>query len=134
VVADEVRKLAERTANATKEINQMSAKIAEVANHALSSMGKVVETTREGVTDAETAQSSIIGIQQSFGEVAKMIDDISASLSEQNAAANELANSTEHIAAMSEENAGAAQSLLVLANALESKAAQVRGAVEVFKV
>src|SRR3989338_6505315 len=112
VVADEVRKLAERTANATSEINQMSAKIGEVANHALSSMGKVVETTREGVADAETAQSSISGIQKSFGEVAKMIDDISASLAEQNTAATGLANSTERVAAMSEENAAAAQSLL----------------------
>ena len=134
VVADEVRKLAERTANATSEINQMSAKIGEVANHALSSMGKVVETTREGVADAETAQSSISGIQQGFGEVARMIDDISASLAEQNTAATGLANSTERVAAMSEENAAAAQSLLELANALESKAAQVRGAVEMFRV
>ena len=134
VVADEVRKLAERTANATNEINLMSAKIGEVANHALSGMGKVVETTREGVTDAETAQSSIGGIQKSFGEVAKMIDDISVSLAEQNVAANDLAKSTERVAAMSEENAGAAQSLLELANALEGKAAQVKGAVEVFRV
>ncbi len=134
VVADEVRKLAERTANATSEINQMSAKIGEVASHALSGMGKVVSTTREGVADAETAQNSIGGIQKSFGEVAKMIDDISASLAEQNVAANDLAKSTERVAAMSEENAGAAQSLLELANALENKAAQVRGAVEVFRV
>ena len=134
VVADEVRKLAERTANATSEINQMSAKIGEVASHALGGMGKVVETTREGVTDAETAQSSIGGIQKSFGEVAKMIDDISVSLAEQNVAANDLAKSTERVAAMSEENAGAAQSLLELANALEGKAAQVKGAVEVFRV
>ena len=134
MVADEVRKLAERTANATNEINQMSTKIGEVVGHALSSMGKVVETTREGVTDAETAQNSIAGIQQSFGKVAKMIDDIPASLAEQNTAATGLANSTEHVAAMSEENAGAAQSLLELANALESKAAQVRGAVEVLGV
>ncbi|MDP2852430.1 MAG: methyl-accepting chemotaxis protein, partial [Gallionella sp.] len=134
VVADEVRKLAERTANATNEINQMSTKIGEVVGRALGSMGKVVETTREGVADAETAQSSITGIQKNFGEVAKMIDDISASLAEQNTAATGLAKSTEHVAAMSEENAGAAQSLLELANALESKAAQVRGAVEVFRV
>jgi len=134
VVADEVRKLAERTANATSEINQMSAKIGEVANHALSGMDRVVKTTREGVADAETAQSSIGGIQKSFGEVAKMIDDISVSLAEQNVAANDLAKSTERVAAMSEENAGAAQGLLELANALENKAAQVRGAVEVFRV
>ena len=134
VVADEVHKLAERTANATNEIKQMSAKIGEAAQHALSGMDKVVSTTHEGVADAETAQNSITGIQQSFGEVVKLIDDISVSLDEQNVAANDLAKSTERVAAMSEENAGAAQSLLKLANVLENKAAQVRGAVEVFKV
>ena len=112
----------------------MSTKIGEVVGHALGSMGKVVETTREGVADAETAQSSIAGIQKNFGDVAKMIDDISDSLAEQNTAATGLANSTERVAAISEENASAAQSLLKLANALESKAAQVRGAVEVFRV
>lgn len=134
VVADEVRKLAERTASATNEINQMSVKIGEVANHALSGMDKVVKTTREGVADSETAQSSIADIQRSFGEVAKVIDDISISLAEQNVAANDLAKSTERVAAMSEENASAAQSLLELANALEGNAAQVRGAVDVFRV
>ncbi len=63
-----------------------------------------------------------------------MIDDISAALAEQNIASTDLAKSTEQVAQMSEENSSAAQSLLQLANALEEKAAQVRGAVEVFRV
>jgi methyl-accepting chemotaxis protein len=134
VVADEVRKLAERTANATNEINEMSARIAEVAGNALGGMDKVVNTTRQGVTDAETAQGSIAAIQQGFGEVSGVIDDISAALAEQNIAATDLAKSTERVAQMSEENSGAAQSLLQLANALEEKASQVRSAVDVFKV
>ncbi len=134
VVADEVRKLAERTANATNEINQMSAKIGEVVGHALDGMDKVVKTTGQGVTDAETAQSSIASIQQSFGEVASAIDEISASLAEQNVAATDLARNTERVAQMSEENSSAAQSLLDLANGLEDKAAEVQAAVEVFRV
>ncbi len=134
VVADEVRKLAERTANATSEINEMSARIGEVANNALNGMDKVVNTTRQGVADAETAQGSIASIQQSFGEVSGVIDDISAALAEQNIASTDLAKSTERVAQMSEENSSSAQSLLQLANALEEKAAQVRGAVEVFRV
>ena len=92
VVADEVRKLAERTASATNEINQMSSKIGEVANNALSGMDKVVKTTRQGVVDAETAQTSIKNIQSSFAEVSAVIDDIASALQEQNAAATELAN------------------------------------------
>ncbi|MFA6921493.1 MAG: methyl-accepting chemotaxis protein [Gallionella sp.] len=134
VVADEVRKLAERTANATTEINQMSGKIAQVAAHALNSMDKVVSTTRQGVADAESAQGSNTQIQHSFTEVADAIDEISSSLAEQNSAAASLAQSTERISSMSEENAGAAQSLLSLANDLEGRAREVRHAVEVFRV
>ena len=134
VVADEVRKLAERTANATNEINQMSGKIGEVAAHALGGMDKVVTTTRQGVTDAETAQSSISLIQQSFAEVAGVIDEISSSLAEQNSAAAELAQSTERVAAMSEENSNAAQGLLGMANELEGRAREVRHAVDAFRV
>ena len=134
VVADEVRKLAERTASATNEINQMSGKIGDVAGHALSGMDKVVKTTKQGVGDAETAQTSIKNIQSNFGEVAAVIDDIAAALEEQNAAATELAKSTERVSQMSEENSGAAQSLLSLANDLEARAREVHNAVEVFKV
>jgi len=134
VVADEVRKLAERTAGATNEINQMSSKIGEVANHALSGMDKVVKTTQQGVGDAETAQVSIKNIQDSFGEVSGVIDDIASALVEQTAAANELAKSTEKVSQMSEENSNSAQHLLGLANDLEAKAREVRNSVEVFKV
>jgi len=134
VVADEVRKLAERTANATNEINQMSSKIGEVANNALNGMDNVVKTTRQGVGDAETAQASIKNIQTSFGEVSGVIDEIAPALEEQNAAATELAKSTERVAQMSEENSGAARGLLGLANELEGKAREMRQAVEVFKV
>ncbi|OGT23036.1 MAG: hypothetical protein A2342_03535 [Gallionellales bacterium RIFOXYB12_FULL_54_9] len=134
VVADEVRKLAERTANATTEINQMSGKIGVVAANALSSMDKVVNATRQGVADAETAQASISLIQHSFAQVADVIDEISGSLVEQNAAATDLAQSTERVSSMSEENAGSAQSLLNLANDLEEKAREVRQTVDVFRV
>ncbi len=134
VVADEVRKLAERTANATTEINQMSGKIGTVAVNALNGMDKVVATTRQGVVDAETAQNSIALIQQSFAEVSGVIDEISTALAEQNMAAVELAKNTERVSSMSEENACAAKSLLTLATGLEAKAREVRHAVEVFKV
>ncbi|OGT24730.1 MAG: hypothetical protein A3K00_08365 [Gallionellales bacterium RIFOXYD2_FULL_52_7] len=134
VVADEVRKLAERTANATLEINQMSAQIADVAKNALKGMDAVVATTREGVSDAESAQASIGHVRQGFGEVAGVIEDISAALTEQAVAANELAKNTERVAQMSEENSQAAGALLQLAGELESRAGQVRSAVEVFRV
>lgn len=134
VVADEVRKLAERTAKATQEINQMSTKIGEVANHALSGMDSVVKTTRQGVDDAETAQVSIASIQTNFADVAQAIDDISAALAEHTASTTGLAKNTERVAQMSGDNADAAQSLLQLANDLEIKAQQMRNGVDAFRV
>jgi methyl-accepting chemotaxis protein len=97
-------------------------------------MDKVVATTRQGVADAEVAQGSITNIQQSFAEVAGVIDDISAALAEQNTAATDLAKNTEQVAQMSEENSGAASSLLQLANELKDRAGQVKDAVGIFKV
>jgi methyl-accepting chemotaxis protein len=134
VVADEVRKLAERTASATNEINQMSAKIGSVASNALSSMDNVVKTTRQGVGDAETAQTSIKNIQSGFSEVSAVIDEIAPALEEQNSAASELAKSTERVSQMSEENSGAARNLQNLANELEGKAGEMLDAVEIFKL
>lgn len=134
VVADEVRKLAERTANSTNEINQMSTRISEAISHALEGMSKVVKSTNQGVADAETAQSAITNIQQGFGGVVSMIDEISVSLTEQNVAATDLAKNTERVAQMSEENSSAAQGLLDLASQLELKAAEVTKTVGVFRV
>jgi methyl-accepting chemotaxis protein len=134
VVADEVRKLAERTAAATSEINAMSEKIGNVAGSALSGMGEVVAITQQGVGDAGSAETSIAGIQKSFGEVVTVIDDIAAALAEQNIAATELAKGTERVSQMSEENSGAAQNLLAMATELQAGANQVREVVSKFKV
>lgn len=62
------------------------------------------------------------------------IDEISNALAEQDIAAANLAQSTERVAAMSEENANAAQSLLSLAKDMEGGAREVRQAVDVFRV
>ena len=134
VVADEVRKLAERTAKATDEINRMSAQIGDVASHALNGMDSVVNTTRQGVVDAETAQGAIATIQSNFVDVDRAIDDIATALAEHTASANDLAKNTQRVARMSGENADAAQSLLRFANELETKAGQLRTGVDAFKV
>jgi len=96
--------------------------------------GEVVNTTRQGVDEAELARNSIKDIQSGFAEVTGVIDEIAPALEEQNAAASELAKSTERVSQMSEENSGAAQSLLSLATELETKAREMRSGVEVFKV
>lgn len=134
VVADEVRKLAERTGAATDAINKMSVEIGEVAHHALGGMGMVVNTAKKGVNEAIAAQESMELIQKSFERVSGIIDDIGGSLSEQDSATKDLAQSTERISIMSEENALSAKGLVTLAESLEYRAEAVQKTVSVFKV
>lgn len=134
VVADEVGKLAGRAASATHEIAGMSGNIEKVADEALSSMGRVVENTQLGVDDAKKTQDSIREIQINFQQVAAMMSEIASALSQQNAAASDLAQNTEKVSQMSEDNSRSAQHLLNVARDLEGKAAKVSSAVAVFKV
>lgn len=134
VVADEVRKLADRTTLATRDIKLMAEQITDVAGHALGGMKKVVSTTREGSVDAGIAQNAISGIQQSFGEVSRMVDDISVSLVEQNGATSNLSKNTERVASMAEENSSSARCLLEMAASLSHNALMVKNAVGGFKV
>jgi methyl-accepting chemotaxis protein len=134
VVADEVRQLAERTSEATSEINEMSSKIGEVATRALSGMDTVVQTTNLGAGDAEIAKVSIQKINSSFDDMVKAIDDIAVALKEQNAASTDLAQSTEQVSQMSEENATAANSLLALSRELEEQASNMDKAIGILKV
>lgn len=134
VVADEVRKLAERTGAATLEINQMSTRIGSVVTAALQSMDRVMSSTRQGVTDANTAQESITSLRNSFTEVATVIDEISTALKAQNLASAELARNTDQVARMSGDNSSAAQGLLGMTRDLAGNAGEVRAAFGAFRV
>ncbi len=129
VVADEVRKLAEKTSKATNEIKVMSENISQVVAHALSGMDKVVNTTRQGVIEAESAQNSITEIITGFSNVNSVIDIISNSLSEQTLASSNLSMNTEKISSMVAENAGEAGHLLDLSKKLEIKVTDVNKSV-----
>ncbi len=133
VVADEVRKLAERTANSTAEITTMIERIQSATRSAADDMDEGVKGAARGVTLADEAGSTIGSIQESSTQVLGSVEGITLGLTEQSAAARDIAQRVEQIAGASESNAASAaritqsaQQLEELARALEALSSRFR--------
>ena len=122
VVADEVRKLAERTTASTQEIAVTIRKIQDGTRDAVQSMVAGVDQVRSGMALAQQAGSSIVEIESGAQRVAGVVNDITSSLREQNAASNEIARNVELIATMVESNNAAAGDAASAAQRLEELA------------
>jgi len=134
VVADEVRKLAERTAKATTEITGMIGEVQSSAQSAVGTMNLAVSRVEQGVSMAQRASTSILGISESAQRVIAAVNDISSALSEQSVASNEIARNVEKIAQMSEENSAATREAADTAQHLGTLAAGTRAAAREFAV
>ncbi|MBS3938004.1 MAG: methyl-accepting chemotaxis protein [Peptococcaceae bacterium] len=126
VVADAVRSLAEQSRQSTKEITKLIAAIQGQIDQA-------VNTSTQGAEGAKSAREALENIVTQIGNIAGMVEGISAAGQEQAAAANEVAASmenlgaiTEEVAASSQESAVAGQQLSELARNLQSAAAKFR--------
>ncbi|MBT9152175.1 MAG: Methyl-accepting chemotaxis protein McpQ [Firmicutes bacterium] len=126
VVADAVRSLAEQSRQSTKEITKLIAAIQGQIDQA-------VNTSTQGAEGAKSAREALENIVTQIGNIAGMVEGISAAGQEQAAAANEVAASmenlgaiTEEVAASSQESAVAGQQLSELARNLQSVAAKFR--------
>lgn len=90
VVAEEVRKLAEQSEEAAKQIAGLIYEIQGDTDRAVAAMN---EGTREVKVGAEVVQSA----GQSFGQIAKLIDDVSFQVKEISAAIQQVAANAQHI-------------------------------------
>ncbi len=102
VVADEVRNLAERTARSTEEIGGMIDKVLESTRDTSREMTRSVERVGQGVELATRADTSMTRIREGMGEATLAVDGINASLSEQSAAARDMAGRVEMLARSAE--------------------------------
>jgi methyl-accepting chemotaxis protein len=97
VVADEVRKLAERTTQATTEID-------EVIGRIQTSTGEVVDAMTHGTTEAErgleladTASGALAQIVEAVASTTDTVDQIAAASQEQAATSSQIASSVDAI-------------------------------------
>jgi methyl-accepting chemotaxis protein len=118
VVADEVRKLAERTANATVDIQQMVSQIDSASGQAVATMGTTVQRAHECAALASKAGESIAAITQGVEQSEQAVADISGSLQEHKAGTQLIAQQVEKVAQISEENTAAVTAMNQTASAL----------------
>ncbi|WP_341678927.1 methyl-accepting chemotaxis protein [Niveibacterium sp. SC-1] len=111
VVADEVRKLSERTTQSTNEIGTMMSAMRDAKEAVLQIIGTAVAQVQAGVAHAGAAGESIDRITEQAGHVGSVVQSISLALSEQTAAAEEIARHVEHISLKAETSASATRAI-----------------------
>jgi methyl-accepting chemotaxis protein len=125
VVAGEVRRLAERTSEATKEIDQTVRAIQQGTGEAVEAMRASMSHVQSGVTSARSAGEALTSIIHGSESVQKMVTQIAAAATEQSYSTqsvstnvNEIASIIEHTATTSQQSVVACQQLSQLANEL----------------
>jgi methyl-accepting chemotaxis protein len=134
VVADEVRKLAERTANATTEINQMMTEMSTAKDSVLSSIAEAALKVNKGVEKAGEAGSSISLITRKADEVGTLINSISLALQEQKGATDQLATHIDSIANMASQSSNNTEQISAGVNEIERVASTLKNSLSRFKL
>lgn len=125
VVAGEVRRLAERTSEATKEIDETVRAIQQGTGEAVEAMRASMGHVQSGVDSAHSAGEALTSIIHGSESVQKMVTQIAAAATQQSYATqsvttnvNDIAAIIEQTAASSEHSVEACQQLASLANEL----------------
>jgi len=134
VVADEVRRLAERTMEATREIEGMIRQVQEEVNGVVEVMGDVRSSVEEGDELAGSVREAFGRIAGQVEVVRDMIGQIAAAAEEESKAVEEVSGNMEGIAGVASESAKGAQELARAAEDLSKLTAQLRDLMERFKV
>ncbi len=104
VVADEVRKLAQRTANATVEINNILSSINRGTSEATEMMNNAVEKAQETTGVTQHLNASFEEIFEAFNRVSEMAQHIVSAAEQQASTAQEIAHNLSSIAEDSKES------------------------------
>jgi len=133
VVADEVRKLAEKTADATMEINE---KITAIQTEVKQSIGIMVESksmVKETVEMAQQASEALKQIVSSSNAVMDMVQNIASATEEQSAASQEISQGMEQISVGIEKTAEIIEQVNNAAREISELATSLAESISVFK-
>ncbi|MGC3963161.1 MAG: PAS domain-containing methyl-accepting chemotaxis protein [Rhodocyclaceae bacterium] len=134
VVADEVRKLAERTAQATEEIDGMIGRIHADTAEAVSSMRQSATQVSDSVSLVHKAHESLQSINGHMENTLQMVSEISHSAAEQGSAMTEVARGVEEAARLSDQNLGIANDTEGASHVLQANVARMQRAVAQYRV
>jgi methyl-accepting chemotaxis protein len=134
VVADEVRNLAQRTQQATVEIQDMISHLQSSANSAVELMEKSVVEAAEGVDLVTNAGSELDGIVSQVNQINDMNFQIATAAGQQSSVAEEMSVNLTNVRELVEASVMVVGELLETSQLMESNAQELDGKIKQFKV
>jgi twitching motility protein PilJ len=132
VVADEVQRLAERSTNATKQIEVLVSTIQSDTKEAVVSMERSTTDVVGGALLAENAGAALDEIEQVSNQIASLVQNISGSAREQASAAADVTRRTTKLREISEQTGKATTATAAAISKLSEFASQLRKSVAGF--
>jgi len=133
VVADEVRKLAERTQAAISEVENIISALQSEAGNASRNMNQAENEVAKGVDSLEATVSVFNSIVLAIEEVVDSNNIISASVTEQNQAIDNVNDSVQAVSSGLEESSSAVREITITIEDLSRQAEDMNDTVSVFK-
>jgi len=132
VVADEVQRLAERSTNATKQIEVLVRTIQADTNEAVVSMERSTTDVVGGALLAENAGAALDEIEQVSNQIASLVQNISSSARQQAGSAADVTRRTTKLREIGSQTGKAASATAASISKLSELATQLRKTVEGF--
>lgn len=132
VVADEVQRLAERSTNATKQIEVLVRTIQSDTNEAVISMERSTTDVVGGALLAENAGAALDEIEQVSNQIASLVQNISNSARQQAGSAADVTRRTTRLREIGNQTGRAATATAASISKLSELATQLRKTVEGF--
>jgi twitching motility protein PilJ len=132
VVADEVQRLAERSTNATKQIEVLVRTIQADTNEAVISMERSTTDVVGGALLAENAGAALDEIEQVSNQIANLVQNISGSAREQAGSAADVTRRTARLKEISDQTGKATTATAAAISKLSVLASQLRQTVAGF--
>ena len=132
VVADEVQRLAERSTNATKQIEVLVRTIQADTNEAVVSMERSTTDVVGGALLAENAGAALDEIEQVSNQIASLVQNISSSARQQAGSAADVTRRTTRLREISEQTGKATTATAAAISKLSNLASQLRKTVSGF--
>ena len=134
VVADEVQRLAERSANATKQIEVLVRTIQSDTNEAVVSMERSTTDVVGGALLAENAGAALEEIEQVSNQIASLVQNISESAREQVGSAATVTRNVDRLQEINSQAAASTSATTESIRKLAELAAQLRKSVSGFRL
>lgn len=132
VVADEVQRLAERSTNATKQIEVLVRTIQADTNEAVVSMERSTTDVVGGALLAENAGAALDEIEQVSNQIASLVQNISSSARQQAGSAADVTRRTTRLREISQQTGKATTATAAAVSKLSELASQLRKTVAGF--